>query len=399
MAGPRHRPQSQAPRRQRAGPRAAQLARRVAGHPGQGHRLISFKVTIYSIEPRKRRKTTYRVRWVVAGNRFGESFAIKQLAEAYRASLITAAGNGEGFDIETGLPVSMERKRRDVTFYQHALDFTAAVWPAVAAKTRVSIIETLARVVPVVVRDLAGATRPGRPPPGTEEAAQPERARGRAGPGRGEGHRVDYESIPARQRLRGRLRGLRRARRPGRQARRQARRPRVLLPAPPGAAPRPRLRGTQETARQEPAEQRQPARRLDTPASPGRHRRPARGRQPGPGRRHAASLRHHRQAAGPALHSVLRLHVLRADAPLRGRRAHPRSLSPARHRMGPPDLRRRQPRRRPGLHRRRPGPRAPRPQRPHQGQAHPESPQARPESPDPARARRAAARPHSPSSA
>ena len=97
---------------------------------------------------------------VVAGNRFGESFAIRQLAEAYRASLITAAGNGEGFDTETGLPVSTERKRRDVSFYQHALDFAVSVWPAVAAKTRVSIIETLAGVVPVVVRDLAGAPRP-----------------------------------------------------------------------------------------------------------------------------------------------------------------------------------------------------------------------------------------------
>ena len=122
--------------------------------------MISFKVTIYSIETRKGRKTTYRVRWVVAGNRFGESFAIKQLAEAYRASLITAAGNGEGFDTETGLPVSMERKRRDISFYEHAMEFTAAAWPAVAAKTRVSIIETLIRVVPVVVRDLAGAPDP-----------------------------------------------------------------------------------------------------------------------------------------------------------------------------------------------------------------------------------------------
>ena len=122
--------------------------------------MISFKVTIYSIEPRKGRKTTYRVRWVVAGHRFGEPFAIKQLAEAYRASLLTAAGNGEGFDTETGLPVSMERKRRDVSFYQHALDFTASAWPAVAAKSRVSIIETMARVIPVVARDLAGAPDP-----------------------------------------------------------------------------------------------------------------------------------------------------------------------------------------------------------------------------------------------
>ncbi len=54
----------------------------------------------------------------------------------------------------------MERKRRDVTFYQHAAEFAAAAWPAAAAKSRVSIIETLARVVPVVVRDLAGAPDP-----------------------------------------------------------------------------------------------------------------------------------------------------------------------------------------------------------------------------------------------
>ena len=54
----------------------------------------------------------------------------------------------------------MERKRRDVSFYQHALDFTAAAWPTVAAKTRVSIIEALARVIPVVARDLAGAPDP-----------------------------------------------------------------------------------------------------------------------------------------------------------------------------------------------------------------------------------------------
>ena len=56
--------------------------------------------------------------------------------------------------------------------------------------------------------------------------------------------------------------------------------------------------------------------------------------QPGAGRRHAASLRHHREAAGPAVRRVLRLHVLRADAPLRGRRAHPRSLPPAQTKDG-----------------------------------------------------------------
>jgi hypothetical protein len=51
---------------------------------------------------------------------------------------------------------------------------------------------------------------------------------------------------------------------------------------------------------------------------------------------------------------------------------------------GPPDLRRRQSRRGPGLHRRRPGPRGPRPQGPDQGQAQPAGPPARAQGPDPA---------------
>jgi hypothetical protein len=116
----------------------------------------SFDFRPWKIQTRKGRKTPYRVRWVVAGRQFGNSFVTMALAESFRASLITAARKGEGFDTDSGLPESMERKRRDISFYEHAAEFTAAAWPAVAAKTRVSIIEALIRVVPVVVRDLPG---------------------------------------------------------------------------------------------------------------------------------------------------------------------------------------------------------------------------------------------------
>jgi hypothetical protein len=112
----------------------------------------SFDFHPWKIETRKRRKTTYRVRWVVARHHFSESFVTKALAESFRAALITAARKGEGFDTDSGLPESLERKRWNISFYQHAAEFTAAAWPAAAAKTRVSIIETLATVVPVVVR-------------------------------------------------------------------------------------------------------------------------------------------------------------------------------------------------------------------------------------------------------
>ena len=51
----------------------------------------------------------------------------------------------------------MARTLRDVSFYKHCAEFAAATWAVSAAKTRVSVIETLTRVVPVVVTDLKGA--------------------------------------------------------------------------------------------------------------------------------------------------------------------------------------------------------------------------------------------------
>ena len=101
-----------------------------------------------------------------------------------------------------------------------------------------------------------------------------------------------------------------------------------------------------------------------------------------------------RPAAGQAVRRVLRLHVLRHDAPVRGGGADPQRVRAARAGLGSPDLRRRQPLARPGVHRRRPGPRAPRAEGhgPGGGPAGPASPQAHPEGPDPARAGRPAAR-------
>src|SRR5690349_13042884 len=96
--------------------------------PGPGHRLSSnsFDVRFWKIETRKDRRTPYRVRWIVDGQQFSDSFLTVALAESYRARLITAARNGEGLDTETGLPGSMMRKLRDVSFLDHALDFTAS---------------------------------------------------------------------------------------------------------------------------------------------------------------------------------------------------------------------------------------------------------------------------------
>jgi hypothetical protein len=113
--------------------------------------VTSYDVRFYAIETRKGLTTGHRVRWAVAGKRFGETFAGKGLAESFRATLITAARHGEAFSTDTGLPESLERQQRDVSFYAHCLEFAGMAWPMVSAKSRSSIVESLMCVIPVVV--------------------------------------------------------------------------------------------------------------------------------------------------------------------------------------------------------------------------------------------------------
>jgi integrase len=132
----------------------------MGGEPRVSSDHLSYNVRFWQIETRGRATPSYRVRWVVAGHRHDESFVKLGLAESFRAQLMAAAGKGEGFDVETGLPQSLLRKRRDVPFLCHCQEFVAAVWKDAAAKSRVSILEALSVVVPVLTRDLAGPPDP-----------------------------------------------------------------------------------------------------------------------------------------------------------------------------------------------------------------------------------------------
>ena len=71
-----------------------------------------------------------------------------------------AAQNGERFDEATGLPDSMLRKDRDITWYEHAKEYAAARWKGSAGNSRRSIVESLACVTPVLVRDVRGVPDP-----------------------------------------------------------------------------------------------------------------------------------------------------------------------------------------------------------------------------------------------
>lgn len=108
--------------------------------------MTSYDVRFWKVEVRKDRRVPYRVRWVVAGRSFSDSFVTMALAESFRSQLIAAARAGEGFDPDTGLPQSLMRERQDVSFYAHAMEFMTATWAGSAAKTRISIIEALSRV-------------------------------------------------------------------------------------------------------------------------------------------------------------------------------------------------------------------------------------------------------------
>lgn len=65
-------------------------------------------------------RSTYRVRWKVAGREFGKSFQTEALAEGFRSRLVAAQREGVAFDEATGLPERYEcGDRRRVVGYRY----------------------------------------------------------------------------------------------------------------------------------------------------------------------------------------------------------------------------------------------------------------------------------------
>jgi hypothetical protein len=124
-------------------------------------------LSFWAIEKRNRPKA-YRLRWSVEGRRppFSRSFLTAELAESFKGELKAAARRGKAFDEATGLPDSMLRKDRDITWHQHAQEYAAARWQGSAGNSRRSIVDSLTCVTQAMVRDLHG-----RPAPDTLRAA------------------------------------------------------------------------------------------------------------------------------------------------------------------------------------------------------------------------------------
>lgn len=120
----------------------------------------TYDVRIWKTEVRegrkvkgKRPRTSYRVRWLVAGKRKVEPFTTSTLAESFRSDLIAATRKGEAFFVDSGLPVSMKRAVRDMSWYDLACKFVDLKWPKVAATTRRTHAEAL---TPATIAMLSG---------------------------------------------------------------------------------------------------------------------------------------------------------------------------------------------------------------------------------------------------
>lgn len=119
---------------------------------------LTYEVRVWAITAYKGKlRTTYRVRWAVAGKGRWKSFQTRKLAESYRSTLVTAATQGHAFDIASGLPESQARQANQVSWYQHALDFVAMKWPEASPKSRRSMAEALATVTPALMADGRGS--------------------------------------------------------------------------------------------------------------------------------------------------------------------------------------------------------------------------------------------------
>lgn len=121
-------------------------------------RVWSIKVN--TIGTGKRGRKSYTVRWSVSGREKSKTFGGRALADNFRSDLMQAANRGEGFDLDSGLPESMEQAKDAVTWLAFTESYVSMKWPGAAAMSRRSIVEALSIVTPVLSRDI-----PGRPAP------------------------------------------------------------------------------------------------------------------------------------------------------------------------------------------------------------------------------------------
>ncbi|MFI6981531.1 tyrosine-type recombinase/integrase [Embleya sp. NPDC050154] len=134
---------------------------------------FSFDVRLWGISKAPSKSAPHRLRWKVAGEGTGESFATLPLANGRRSELWQAMRRGEPFHIETGLPESEYRAKMRAEAEAEAVEaeplpgdalwpdfcraYLKARWKVLAAKTREGIADSLAAAALAMVDDSTGA--------------------------------------------------------------------------------------------------------------------------------------------------------------------------------------------------------------------------------------------------
>lgn len=117
-------------------------------------RPTTYRVSVWNIVKHTARRR-YGVCWKTEGREHSEWYATKALAESFRSQLLRAQRAGEAFEIVSGLPVSLARKRNARTLLEVATSYVDWLWSSGAPpNTRKGAVTSLAAVVPLFVRQV-----------------------------------------------------------------------------------------------------------------------------------------------------------------------------------------------------------------------------------------------------
>jgi integrase len=117
-------------------------------------RSATYRVSIWNVATRSGRRR-YGVRWKTDTREHSEWYATKALAESFRSDLLRAQRAGEAFEVESGLPPSLARKRNARTLLEVATSYIDWLWSSRAPpNSRKATVTSLAATVPLFVRQL-----------------------------------------------------------------------------------------------------------------------------------------------------------------------------------------------------------------------------------------------------
>ncbi|ATL25579.1 tyrosine-type recombinase/integrase [Streptomyces formicae] len=122
---------------------------------------MSYNVRFWDIRERPDRRKPFMVRWTVEGREKSESFITSGLADSRRSKLMTAARDGEAFDVHTGLPTSELRAiKQRTTWYDLAHEYLDQRWDRTPGNTRRTLADAFATITPALVHPGASYPEP-----------------------------------------------------------------------------------------------------------------------------------------------------------------------------------------------------------------------------------------------